>query len=592
MNIQMPFSQKARLLLLAPYTGLKVLFENIVKEYDQIELTAFVKDTREAAGFVNSLDLSPYDIVISRGYTCDLIEKECQRHVLDVGISIYDVLTSIKLAHNYNGKYVFVGFQSVIYLAKVLKDVLEYDFDVYTVENIQQIEPTLLQLKKLGYNMIIGDVVTTNTANRIGLQSILISTSEESVRKTLKESIEIFNEKKFLYEKIGFHELIEQNLHHTQIAVFNSNCLLAVSTELPRELLTLMQANVATTLLNRFSYLVRNLDSTQYSIHGKKTDYHGEQLVIYTIKTHISMDTPVMIKYVNASDELAVSQRLFYSLNASMQKMLYGIQSFKYYTRPILIKGPLYSGKSEIAKYIYTSNKKQNGPLIIINCKRFQAKEWDQFLNKDSSPLYNSEATLFFQNVTQLSTDCQEQLLYYLDSSNAWKRNQIIFSTDNMEKEENTTYFEEELLRDFRPLVLLIPSLRERKEDIPNLATLYLNDFITELAKPVVSFTPEAIHVLEEYSWPGNLIQFQNVIRKAMLISSDLYINMQDTQEALKEYETEHLHADAGYTIQGSLSDITKDIIQRVLKEENYNQSKAAARLKISRGTLRRHLEM
>ena len=450
MNIQMPFSQKARLLLLAPYTGLKVLFENIVKEYDQIELTAFVKDTREAAGFVNSLDLSPYDIVISRGYTCDLIEKECQRHVLDVGISIYDVLTSIKLAHNYNGKYVFVGFQSVIYLAKVLKDVLEYDFDVYTVENIQQIEPTLLQLKKLGYNMIIGDVVTTNTANRIGLQSILISTSEESVRKTLKESIEIFNEKKFLYEEIGFHELIEQNLHHTQIAVFNSNCLLAVSTELPRELITLMQANVATTLLNRFSYLVRNLDSTQYSIHGKKTDYHGEQLVIYTIKTHISMDTPVMIKYVNASDELAVSQRLFYSLNASMQKMLYGIQSFKYYTRPILIKGPLYSGKSEIAKYIYTSNKKQNGPLIIINCKRFQAKEWDQFLNKDSSPLYNSEATLFFQNVTQLSTDCQEQLLYYLDSSNAWKRNQIIFSTDNMEKEENTTYFEEELLRDFR----------------------------------------------------------------------------------------------------------------------------------------------
>lgn len=590
--MQLPFSQKARLLLLAPYTGLKVLFEHIVKEYDQIELTAFVKDTREAAGFVNSLDLAQYDIVISRGYTCDLIEKECQRHVLDVGISIYDVLTSIKLAHNYNGKYVFVGFQSVIYLAKVLKDVLEYDFDVYTVENIQQIEPTLLQLKKLGYNMIIGDVVTTNTANRIGLQSILISTSEESVRKTLKESIEIFNEKKFLYEEIGFHELIEQSLHHTQIAVFNNNCLLSVSTELPRELITLMQANVATTLLNNFSYLVRNLDSTQYSIHGKKADYHGEQLVIYTIKTHVSMDTPLMIKYVNASDELAVSQRLFYSLNASMQKMLYGIQSFKYYTRPILIKGPLYSGKSEIAKYIYTSNKKQNGPLIIINCKRFQAKEWDQFLNKDSSPLYNSEATLFFQNVTQLSTDCQEQLLYYLDSSNAWKRNQIIFSTDNVENEENTTYFEEELLRDFRPLVLLIPSLRERKEDIPNLATLYLNDFITELAKPVVSFTPEAIHVLEEYSWPGNLIQFQNVIRKAMLISSDLYISMQDTQEALKEYETEHLHADAGYTIQGSLSDITKDIIQRVLKEENYNQSKAAARLKISRGTLRRHLEM
>lgn len=304
------------------------------------------------------------------------------------------------------------------------------------------------------------------------------------------------------------------------------------------------------------------------------------------------MDSPIMIKYINPSDELIVSQRLFYSLNASMQKILYGIQCFKYYTRPILIKGPLYSGKSEIAKYIYHSNTKQNGPLIVINCNRFQSKEWDQFLNKDSSPLYSSEATLFFQNVSQLSVDCQKQLLYYLDSSNAWKRNQIIFSTDNTQKEENAHYFEEEFLRDFRPLILLIPSLRERKEDIPNLATLYLNDFITELAKPVVSFTAEAIHVLEEYDWPGNLIQFQNVIRKAMLISSDLYISMQDTLEALKEYESEHQSPHPTYSIQGSLSDITKEIIQKVLEEEDFNQSKAAARLKISRGTLRRHLEM
>ena len=592
LNTQPSITSKARLLLLAPYTGLKVLFENIVHEYSMIELTAYVSDTREAAGFVTSLDLSQYDIIISRGYTCDLIERACKRHVLDVGISIYDVLTSIKLAHNYNGKYVFVGFQSVIYLAKVLKDILKYDFDVYTVENIQQIEPTLLRLKELGYSMIVGDVVTTNAANRIGLQSILINTSEESVRKTLKESIEIFNEKKMLYEEVGFHKLIEQNLHHTHIAVFDSEHLLSASFELSRELLALMQANVTTTLQNQSSYFLRNLDSTQYSIHGKVVTHQSRNLVVYTIKEQQSTDTPVMIKFINPSDELIVSQRLFYSLNASMQKILHGIQSFKYYTRPILIKGPLYSGKSEIAKYIYHSNTKQNGPLIIINCNRFQSREWDQFLNKDSSPLYSSEATLFFQSVSQLSIDCQKQLLYYLDSSNAWKRNQIIFSTGNTKQDENADYFEEEFLRDFRPLVLLIPSLKERKEDIPNLATLYLNDFITELAKPAVSFTSEAIQILEDYSWPGNLIQFQNVIRKAMLLSSDFYISKEDTLEALREYETEHQTSLSLNSLYGSLSDITKGIIQKVLEEEGYNQSKAASRLKISRGTLRRHLEM
>ena len=97
LNTQTPIVPKARLLLLAPYAGLKVLFENIVQEYDTVELTAYVSDTREAAGFVKSLDLSQYDIVISRGYTCDLIEEACQRHVLNVGISIYDVLTAVTI---------------------------------------------------------------------------------------------------------------------------------------------------------------------------------------------------------------------------------------------------------------------------------------------------------------------------------------------------------------------------------------------------------------------------------------------------------------------------------------------------------------
>ena len=77
-----------------------------------------------------------------------------------------------------------------------------------------------------------------------------------------------------------------------------------------------------------------------------------------------------------------------------------------------------------------------------------------------------------------------------------------------------------------------------------------------------------------------------------MLLSSDFYISKEDTLEALREYETEHQTSLSLNSLHGSLSDITKGIIQKVLEEEGYNQSKAASRLKISRSTLRRHLEM
>ena len=116
--------RRARILVIAPYSGLKNLFERVAADMGEIELTAFVSDTRDAANFVKTIDLTEYDIVISRGYTCTLIEEACGKHVLDVGISIYDVLAAIKSVQNYEGKFVFVGFQSVIYLATI------FTFDV------------------------------------------------------------------------------------------------------------------------------------------------------------------------------------------------------------------------------------------------------------------------------------------------------------------------------------------------------------------------------------------------------------------------------------------------------------------------------
>ena len=110
-------NNRVKILVIAPYIGLVKLFEEAAQKFDNIELTAYESDTTKAVSFIKTLSMNDYDIIISRGYTCKMIREACGRHVLDVGISIYDVLRTIRLAQNYNGRFAVVGFHSIIYYA-------------------------------------------------------------------------------------------------------------------------------------------------------------------------------------------------------------------------------------------------------------------------------------------------------------------------------------------------------------------------------------------------------------------------------------------------------------------------------------------
>ena len=139
-----------------------------------------------------------------------------------------------------------------------------------------------------------------------------------------------------------------------------------------------------------------------------------------------------------------------------------------------------------------------------------------------------------------------------------------------------------------------IPPLRERKEDIPNFATLYLNEFETQLSNQVFGFDPEAIEVLTDYSWPGNMYQMRLVIQELILRASSFNITADEVRQAIKNYETQFLRKEnenEKVSLDGSLEDIVRRIIKIILQEEQGNQSKTARRLGISRTTLRRHLE-
>lgn len=141
-------------------------------------------------------------------------------------------------------------------------------------------------------------------------------------------------------------------------------------------------------------------------------------------------------------------------------------------------------------------------------------------------------------------------------------------------------------------LPLTVPSLNERKEDLPNLISLYLNELNLIYDKQIVGLEDEAMGLIQDFNWEGNIDQLKRVMRQLIILTDNSHIKY-DTVKQVLNNENLRLETSTVYNINlnNTLDQITKDIINIVMKEENYNQSKTAKRLGISRSTLWRKIK-
>ena len=141
-----------------------------------------------------------------------------------------------------------------------------------------------------------------------------------------------------------------------------------------------------------------------------------------------------------------------------------------------------------------------------------------------------------------------------------------------------------------------MPPLRDRKEDLLNLITLYLGELREFYNKPVTGFKNEAIDRLLAYEWPGNMAQLKRVLEELCTQASSYYVSERQVCEVL-EKENRILspevnpHNLPNIDLTQPLNTITSDVVRIVLHQENMNQTKTAERLGIGRSTLWRILK-
>jgi transcriptional regulator with PAS, ATPase and Fis domain len=287
-------------------------------------------------------------------------------------------------------------------------------------------------------------------------------------------------------------------------------------------------------------------------------------------------------------------------------------------TDPVLIIGESGTGKELIAKALHEQGARRDGPFVSENCAALPETllESELFGYEKGSFTGASRAhkglfeqakggTLFLDEVGDMSADLQSKLLRVIQEREVRPIGgsrtvpidvRLVTATHRdlaaMVKEGT---FREDLFYRLHVLPLRLPPLRERRGDIPILVQHLLKKACLEARRPEPRIESRTLDLLTAHSWPGNIRELENEIRRALLLAEGVLLPQHLSEHiqnpALSLDETSPLPAEQGTTLTDLVSRLEEAEIRRALLRAQGNKSRAADLLGISRFALQRKLE-
>ena len=269
----------------------------------------------------------------------------------------------------------------------------------------------------------------------------------------------------------------------------------------------------------------------------------------------------------------------------------------------VLIIGESGTGKEVIAQKIHKNSNRNKQPFIAVDCgtipKDLAASEFFGHIKGSFTGALNDKigyfeaangGTIFLDEIGNLSYENQVQLLRALQERKIKPVGstkeitvdiRIITATnEDLREAVKKGDFREDLYHRINEFSIASPSLRERKEDLLLFAEFFLEKANLQLNREIIGFSEEVVHIFQNYPWPGNLRELQNVVKRSTLLSTKDYIERSVLPSELFSVPAEKQE------VVFSLSQNEKEAIIQALQETQNNKSEAAKLLKINRKTL------
>jgi two-component system NtrC family response regulator len=281
----------------------------------------------------------------------------------------------------------------------------------------------------------------------------------------------------------------------------------------------------------------------------------------------------------------------------------------------VLIEGESGTGKELVAKSIHYNSSRKNSPLVAVNCSAFAESLLESELFGHEKGAFTGAAnmkkgrfeladngTLFLDEIGELPMTLQVKLLRVLQEKTVERVGgtapipvdfRLIAATNKtLENEVKSGNFRQDLYYRLNVVKAIMPTLRDRQEDIPLLINHFLEKYTQDAKTPVIQ--KRAIQVLCEYPWNGNVRELENVVERAVILSSGPEITLSDLPPQVRESGNASLKLDGipeGVGLAETLAAVEKRMIKRAMEMSGNVQTTAAQSLGIGKSGLNQKLK-
>ncbi|MBS4053348.1 MAG: PrpR N-terminal domain-containing protein [Thermaerobacter sp.] len=581
--------RKLRILVVAPYPGLRDMFISIGQERDDLEIVAYEADLELGARLVSQLDEFEYDVIISRGGTAMLIRQATQLPVIEIMLSPYDLMGAMKLAETHPGKCAIVGFPNICKTAKVVRDILQHDIAIVEIDKITDAHHAIKCLAEDAFTVIVGDTISSSEAEKQGLKAVLITSSRESAIAAVEEAASFYQHIERMREQ---NEMLNQAIHLSggEVVVFSEDIPIFSNIKKDKDFVleTTRRMNPFVIRNNR-QVIFQKVGNRAVKFSGHLRQIDGKNHCIYLIQTVDRSEHHIIPGVYAISKENLPSG--YFGLDVSYDsKLLHDIEHCRSSSLPVVVAGEGGTGKERVAKMLGS----WRGKNYCIDFDELDNKGFAYLVENSDSFLLTNGNTVCFRNIQSVAEERLQKLLSYIESSRLHHRNRLIMTlTTNISDLHRK--FAYRMFNSRMPcLTIKLPPLRERADDIPELIVAFLREINVVRGLNVLGCEQKGIELLKEFQWEYNLGQLKRVLSTLVSISKGSYISAQDVKRVLENEACKQTCTTAGFVsvnINHSMEEITQGILLAVLREEGMNQTRAAKRLGISRTTFWRMMQ-
>lgn len=319
-------------------------------------------------------------------------------------------------------------------------------------------------------------------------------------------------------------------------------------------------------------------------------------------------DLKVKQKFALLADELEKLSGTIVCESQKMKDVLSLALKSAPYESSVLISGPTGSGKELVARFIHKESQRKNEPFVAIHCAAIPETLFESeifgyekgaftgaFKSKPGKLEIAGAGTVFFDEVGEMPVSLQIKMLRVLQErefSRVGSNETIKFearilaaTSRDLKKEIDAGKFREDLFYRLSVIPIIIPPLKERKEDILPLCYYFLSVFRNQMGVKTKSFSSDAEKILISYDWPGNVRELKNVVERILVLKGNKdIIDIYDLPEDFRTNNKNIIDPDKPF--EQKVAEFEKRLILETLNKFNWNKSKAAEHLRMSRRML------